>query len=61
MTTIKKRILKKYKTIQKFADEMGWSHQRASYIATKDPNKMNLNKLDKICEILNCKRKDLIK
>lgn len=60
MTSIGKRILKKYGTIQKFANEMGWSHQRARYIATKDPSEMNLKKLDKICEILNCKRKDLI-
>lgn len=60
MTSIRIRILKKYGTIQKFANEMGWSHQRARYIATKDPSEMNLKKLDKICEILNCKRKDLI-
>lgn len=59
-TDLCKIILKKYGTIQKFANEMGWSHQRARYIATKDPSEMNLKKLDKICEILNCKKKDLI-
>lgn len=60
MTTIRKLIEKKHGNLNKFANKIGWSYQRVYYIATTDPNTMNLNKLDKICELLECKRKDLI-
>lgn len=60
MTNIRKLIEQKYGNINKFAKDMSWSYQRAYYVATKDPNKMNLTKLDSICKILKCKRKDLI-
>jgi hypothetical protein len=39
---------------------MGWSYQRASYIATKNPSEMNLKKINEIANILKCKKEDLI-
>lgn len=60
MTTIRKLIEKKYGNLNKFSKATNWSYQKVWYIATKDPNKMNLKKLDEICKLLDCKRSDLI-
>jgi DNA-binding Xre family transcriptional regulator len=60
MTTIKKLIIKKYGNLNRFAVSMGWSYQRASYIANKNPLEMNLKKINEIAIILECKKEDLI-
>lgn len=60
MTTIGKLINVKYGNVYRFAKAMGWSYQRAKYIATKNPNDMNLKKLKEICSLLDCKITDII-
>lgn len=60
MTTIKKIIIEKYGNLNRFALSMGWSYQRVSYIATKNPSEMNLKKINEIAVILKCKKEDLI-
>jgi DNA-binding Xre family transcriptional regulator len=60
MTTIRKLIEKKHGNLNRFSKNIGWSYQRVHYIATVDPNKMNLNKLSKIAKLLDCDIKDLI-
>lgn len=60
MTTIKKRILELYGTQEKFAEAVGWSQPRVSYIANKPPSEMNGKKLKEIARLLECDTVDLI-